>query len=243
MKNTYQNQFKKEYVKDLFNNLAKNYDLLNNLITFGRHKFVKKQAINNLKLQLEKSSPNAEIYNILDVCCGTGDISILLSEKFGQSSKITAVDFSENMLQLFKEKTKNYKNISCLQADAMNLPFNDETFDAVFISFGLRNLENYKEGISELKRVTKKNGFMVNLDTGKPKGICGFFGKLFFSFVVPTLGKIFHGKAEPYKYLGNSREDFPSQQELVKMLEDAGFSPVKNYDFMFGMISQQIAKK
>lgn len=234
LENFFKNKSKSDYVHELFDELSADYDILNDVISMGQHKFVKKQAIKNVRIRTGMK--------ILDVCTGTGDIPLFIAKKFVDNVKIIGADFSDNMLEIAKKRTQNYKNIEIINADAMNLPFEDETFDVVFISFGLRNLNDLKKGIEELKRVTRKNGYVVNLDVGKPKGIFFHPAKLYFYTIVPLLGKLIHGKGEPYSYLHHSREDFPEQDELVKIFYELGFSTVKKHDFMFGVMSQQIAR-
>lgn len=234
LKKLFKNKSKSEYVHEMFDKLAVDYDLMNNIISFGRHKFVKKQVINN--------APIKTGMRILDVCTGTGDIPIFIAKKFGDSVKITGVDFSEKMLEIAAKRTEKYKNIEFINADALNLPFEDNYFDAVFISFGLRNLADFKKGIIELQRVTKKGGYVVNLDMGKPKGINGYMFRLYFFGLVPLLGKLIHGSSEPYVYLPESCENFPDQEELVRIFYELGFDEIKNYNFAFGALAQQVAK-
>ena len=233
LKNIFNNKSKSEYVHDIFENLAVDYDLMNYIMSFGMHKFVKKQAVKNVPIQ-----NNAKI---LDVCCGTGDISIFAAEKYDDSVKIIGIDFSEKMLKIAAKKAKKYKNIEFITGDALNLPFEDNYFDAVFISFGLRNLEDLKKGIIELQRVTKKSGYVVNLDFGKPKNVQGQLFRLYFSGIVPLIGKLIHGNSMPYSYLTKSFEDFPAQEELVGIFYELGFEEVKNYNFAFDAIAQQVA--
>lgn len=221
-------------IKKMFNNIARNYDKLNNLMTFGLHLKIKKAAIKNVPL---KSG-----FKVLDLCTGTGDIAIYLARNIIKDGKVTAVDFSENMLEIAKQKAAKIKNIEFVNADVLNLPFQDGEFDACFISFGLRNLTGLKKGLLEMKRVTKKGGYVVNLDTGKPKGIAGFFHKLFFFYIVPLIGRLFNGDSSPYKYLPESTKKFPNADELVKIFEEIGLNEVKKIDFLFGAISQQTGK-
>lgn len=227
------NKPKSEYVHEMFDEISSNYDLMNNIISLGMHKSVKKQVIKNAPLK-----PGMKI---LDVCTGTGDLPMFIAEKLGNSVKIIGVDFSEKMLAIAKRRNAEYKNIEFITADALNLPFEDDAFDAVFISFGLRNLSDLRKGILELKRVTKKGGCVINLDMGKPKGILGYIFRLYFFGLVPLLGKLINGNSEPYEYLPQSCESFPEQEELVKILYEEGFSKVKNYNFAFGALAQQIA--
>ncbi len=219
----------------MFDTIAAKYDFLNDLISFGMHKSVKRKAIKRVCLQKNDK--------VLDLCTGTADIAILISEFFDNEINVTAVDFSENMLKIAEKKAKNHKNICFIQADALNLPFEDNSFDAVFISFGLRNLQDLDKGIVEMKRAVKNGGFVVNLDTGKPQGIWGNLFKFYFFNLVPLIGKFFCGNFSAYKYLPESTKKFPSPEKLVEIFKEAGFKEVKNYNFIFGAIAQQVAKK
>ena len=226
---------KKDFVHDIFEKIAKDYDQMNEIISFGRNHAIKKQMVNTVPF-----SPDAKI---LDICTGTGDIAIYASKSLNNFGKVIAVDFSQNMLDIASKKAKDIKNIEFIKADALQLPFSDEKFDVCFISYGLRNLENLKKGLLEIKRVTKKGGYIINLDLGKPKGLLNIIYRLYFFNMVPLLGKIIHGNHIPYKYLPESSNDFPSQEELVNILIELGYSEVKNYNFAFGAIAGQIAIK
>lgn len=225
---------KSDYVQNMFDLIATDYDLLNQVISLGRNRIIKKQMI--------KKFPVAQNAKVLDVCCGTGDISIFLSEYLGKDCQITGIDFSANMLNLAKVKSKSINNINYIRGDALNLPFDDETFDACFVAYGLRNLNDYKAGILEMKRVTKKGGYVINLDTGKPKGILNNIFRLYFDNFVPFAGKLVHGNSIPYKYLPESSKTFPSQEELTDLFKELGFSEVKNYNYLFGAIAQQVGR-
>lgn len=217
----------------MFDNIAKSYDRLNNIISFGRHLSVKKAAIDNLQLKSDSK--------VLDLCTGTGDIAIYIASKVKEGCVI-GVDFSEEMIEIAKKKGQGIDNLAFINADVLDLPFKDEEFDACFISFGLRNLTDLRKGLEEMKRVTKKGGVVVNIDTGKPKGLMGFVYNLFFFHIIPLLGLIFSGKLSPYKYLPQSTKKFPIPEELVKIFEEIGFKDVQRYDFLFGAISQQIGE-
>jgi len=218
-------------IQKMFDDIAKNYDKLNNLMTFGTHLDIKKRAIDNVPLKSD--------FKILDICTGTGDIAIYIAKNKVKEGHVTGVDFSENMLEIAKNKAKNTENIDFVIADALNLPFKDEEFDVCFISFGLRNLPDLKQGLLEMKRVTKKGGIIVNIDTGKPKGILKFFHWLYFFNIVPIIGRLYNGDDSPYKYLPQSTKNFPSADKLVRIFEEIGLTHVKKFDFLFGSISEQ----
>jgi len=221
-------------INQMFNDIAKPYDKINNVITLGMNLKIKKMAIGNVAIESD--------FKVLDICTGTGDIAIHIAKNIVKDGKVIGVDFSENMLEIARKKAVGIENLEFLYADALALPFGDGEFDACFISFGLRNLPNFKQGIEEMKRVTKKGGFVINIDTGKPKGIVKFFHQLYFFNIVPILGKLFGGKSSPYKYLPQSTKNFPNQDELVRIFEEIGLTDVKNFDFLFGSISQQIGR-
>jgi len=221
-------------IKEMFDKISAKYDKLNEIMTFGLNSSVKIKAIKNIPLKSD--------VKVLDVCCGTGDIAIHIAKNIAVKGEVTGVDFSSKMLEIAKNKAQNLKNITFFEADALNLPFAENEFDACFISFGLRNLEDLKNGLEEMKRVVKPGGYVVNLDTGKPKGIFKFFHKIYFHWAVPVMGKIFGGNYEPYKYLTTSAKDFPSSDELVELFKQIGLKNVSKHEFLFGAISQQFGQ-
>jgi demethylmenaquinone methyltransferase/2-methoxy-6-polyprenyl-1,4-benzoquinol methylase len=228
-----ENQDKSGFVRDMFGDIAADYDKMNTIMTLGRHKSVKNKAVSKL--------PPLNKIKILDLCTGTGDIAQIFARKY-PDSEIFAVDFCEDMLEIAREKTSKLTNIKYICSDVLNLPFNNNAFDLVFISFGLRNLNSVEAGIQEMKRVVKKGGCVSNLDLGVPDYLIRPIFKQYFFNVVPFIGKIVHGNSFPYQYLPDSSKTFPSQYELVKIFQDNGFSEVKNYNYLFGTIAQQIAK-
>lgn len=217
-------------MKSMFNDIAKNYDFLNDVMTFFTQKSIKNSAINSLK-------PNHS--NILDVCTGTGDIAIMLAKKFPNAS-ITALDFSLEMLKIAKIKSKNL-NINFINNNALDMPFLNNSFDLCTISFGLRNLPDITAAIKEIHRVLATNGELLIIDLGKPK--MNWLYPLILDKVIPILGKIFHENKYPYQYLVESQKDFPSPQNLSKVLQSVGFADTKIRNFLFGTITVLTAEK
>ncbi|MDD3436831.1 MAG: bifunctional demethylmenaquinone methyltransferase/2-methoxy-6-polyprenyl-1,4-benzoquinol methylase UbiE [Candidatus Gastranaerophilales bacterium] len=217
---------KPELVKEMFNRISNDYDKLNDIMSFGLHRFIKKDIIKNLGFKNAK---------ILDLCTGTGDLAGILKARYPQS-QVTGVDFSPNMLEIAKKKNPR---IEFLQADCTQLPFENESFDLCVISFGLRNIEEMEKAISEIYRVLKKGGIFINLDLGKPNKFFNFFLKPYMYLWIATMGKFFHGDETPYKYLAVSNETFPSPEELIKIYEKTGFSNIKNKNYLFGQIAAQ----
>lgn len=225
---------KPPFIKSLFNSISKDYDRLNNIMTFGLHKKIKKGVIAELN--------SVQPLKILDLCTGTGDLAGMLKEKFPQAH-ITGVDFSPEMLNMARNKWKKYPDIEFLETDCSQLPFEDESFDLCVISFGLRNVENISKVLGEIYRVLKSGGIFINLDLGKPNKFFNFFLEPYMYLWVSFLGKFFHGDETPYKYLAVSNETFPSQKELAKIFEKTGFLNIKNKNHLFGQIASQICKK
>lgn len=217
-------------MKSMFNDIAKNYDFLNDVMTFFTQKSIKNSAINSLK-------PNHS--NILDVCTGTGDIAIMLAKKFPNAS-ITALDFSLEMLKIAKIKSKNL-NINFINQNVLDMPFLDNSFDLCTISFGLRNLPDITAAIKEIHRILATNGELLIIDLGKPK--MNWLYPLILDKVIPFLGKIFHENKYPYQYLVESQKDFPSPQNLSKVLQSVGFADTKIRNFLFGTITALTAEK
>ena len=225
----------KNSIKELFNSIASRYDILNNVISLYNHKFIKAQAISNLCDIIDKKN-----LRILDLCCGSGDITELFAKKFPKS-EIIGVDFSEKMLEIAREKCKKYSNITFINFDVTNLQnLNCGKFDICFISFGLRNLPSVENFLENIKFVLNQNAIISILDLGKPSGIIGFFYNIYFKkimpiFSLPVLGNIF-----PTKYLVNSLKTYPSQYEMLNLLNKFGFTDLKNNNWLFGAISQQM---
>lgn len=224
-----------QVIKKLFNSISSDYDKLNDIMTFGLHRSIKKNAIKSLKISQEIEPP----VKFLDLCTGTGDIAGLLKKEY-PNAEITGIDFSEKMLNIAKNR---YSDIEFLETDCAQLPFEDNSFDLCIISFGLRNVENIEKVLSEIYRVLKKGGYFINIDLGKPNNFFNLFLKPYMYLWVSLLGKIYHGDETPYKYLAVSNEDFPSQSKLVDMFQEIGFSDVKNKNYLFGQIASQISRK
>ena len=225
---------KKNFVYEMFEIMAKDYDQMNEIISLGKNLKIKKQVIANISIK-----PDSKV---LDICTGTGDMALLIAEHLNAAGNVIGVDFSQKMLDIALHKAKDIKNIQFIKADALNLPFEDNTFDFSIISYGLRNVENLKKCILEMKRVTKEGGYVINLDFGKSKQIINRIFSFYFFNIVPVFRKIIKRDFTLYKYIPVSNADFPDQNKLVEIFKEFGFKEVKNYDFAFGTIAQQIAK-
>jgi demethylmenaquinone methyltransferase/2-methoxy-6-polyprenyl-1,4-benzoquinol methylase len=164
---------------------------------------------------------------VLDVACGTGDLSLELQRD--AKAKIIGTDFCRPMLSIaFDKNAKNNTSIPYVEADGMNLSFADETFDAATIAFGLRNFSNWKDGLIELRRILKTGGKLVILEFSTPI-IPGFRQafQFYFSHILPRIGGVVSGSRGAYEYLPNSVSKFPNQKNLAAMMREIGFSDVE----------------
>lgn len=213
-------------IREMFNTIAEVYDFNNNLISMGLHRYIKLKSVQHLTIK--------NGMKILDECTGTGDFAEFIY-KINPNTEICGADFSENMLKIARKKVPEAKFI---QADCTNLPFDDNSFDIITMGFGLRNIENYNKAISESYRVLKSGGQLLHLDFGQKN----FFSAVF-DFVIPPLVKIFYGKNLPYKYLIQSKKEFPEPEKLIEIFRCKGFKSRYRKDYLFGVISMQIMTK
>jgi demethylmenaquinone methyltransferase/2-methoxy-6-polyprenyl-1,4-benzoquinol methylase len=229
---------KKEYVHEIFSTIANKYDFFNDIISLGMHRYWKKFLVKKANLKEGESA--------LDICTGTGDIAFELSKKVGEKGKVVGLDFVQNMLDIANERARKTNNnrVIFIQGDAMDLPFEDNTFDVVTVSYGLRNIPDIPKAVSEMIRVSKKGGKIISLDLGKPqipiyKDIYYFY----FYKIMPFITSLFQGNKSAYKYLPNSLEEFPAQKGLIKIMKDLGLKDVKCYNFLGGVSSLHIGIK
>ena len=205
-------------VREMFAGIAGRYDLLNHLLSINIDKRWRRRVRDELAGVL--ADPAALV---LDVACGTGDLSIELQQN--SAAKIVGSDFCRPMLEIAKEKAG--KVIPFVEGDAMSLPFADQSFDAVTIAFGLRNLSNFEDGLRELRRVLKPGGRIAVLEFSSP-GVPGFrtLFQFYFSHVLPRIGGAVSGSRGAYEYLPDSVSKFPDQKGLVRLMTETGFRDV-----------------
>lgn len=228
-----------EYNRAFFDGIAQKYDATNRFTSFGTKWILDRKAVSKFTISQDAK--------ILDLCAGTCDIAIALAKKY-PNSQITALDASKSMLDvgLKKLQKEGIKNVSTIVGDAMKIGFPDNSFDLVIISFGLRNLENTKDGLKEMMRVTKPGGLVVNIEYGKPSNaFLKFIYWLYFENIAPAIGKIlFHiGEFNSFRYLPESNKDFPNQSQLCAMMKEVGLKDVKNHNYFLGAVGQQICRK
>ncbi|MDA7810148.1 bifunctional demethylmenaquinone methyltransferase/2-methoxy-6-polyprenyl-1,4-benzoquinol methylase UbiE [Flavobacteriaceae bacterium] len=228
---------KKVQVKNMFDSISAEYDLLNRIMTFGNDIRWRKKIYKIAKSDNPK--------DILDIATGTADIALELS-KITESS-IIGLDISEQMLEVGRKKINNKKlsnKVVLISGDAENLDYEKESFDLVTIGFGVRNFENLEKGLKESHRVLRSRGKLIILETSVPENsIIKFFYFFFSRSFIPLIGSLFSKDKTAYQYLQKSAEKFPSGKNFILVLNKCGFSNVKVQTQMFGATSIYIAKK
>ena len=228
---------KKEQVAQMFDNISENYDDLNRVISFGIDVKWRKKVV----AIVGKSNPK----QLLDIATGTGDLAIMLASL--QPDKIIGLDISEGMLNVGKEKIAkaNLSEMIEMQVgDSENMPFNDNTFDAITVSFGVRNFANLDKGLQEIKRVLKPGGTFVVLETSVPTKFPYKQGYRFHtSVILPLVGRLFSKDKVAYSYLSESANSFPFGKKFNNILVKNGFSTAVDKPVTFGVASIYTATK
>ena len=221
---------KKEQVAGMFNDIAHRYDLLNRMLSGGIDVYWRKRALRELKKQ--------PVNQLLDVATGTAEVAIMAS-KILQPNKIIGIDISDGMLELGRKKIekKGLNNIISLETgDSEHLRFNDDTFDAISVAFGVRNFQRLLQGIKEMYRVLQPGGKIVVLEFSKPTGI-GFkqLYQLYMNYATPTVGKLVSNNRDAYEYLNKSVQAFPEGENFLRIMQEAGFSNTYLKKLSFGI--------
>lgn len=228
---------KKQQVEQMFDTISGNYDSLNRMISLGTDQGWRRNVLKMV------SSTNPE--SILDIATGTGDLAILLAKS--NAKRIVGLDLSAGMLEVGKAKIKALnleQTIEMIQGDSENLPFQDNTFDAITVAFGVRNFENLEKGLSEIARVLKPNGIFVILETSVPTKFPFKQGYNFYmKTLMPLIGKMFSKDKKAYEYLSESAQNFPYGEQLNAILRKVGFKNVKHSPQTMGVATIYSASK
>ena len=221
-------------VENMFDRIAPKYDFFNRLFSLRVDLLWRKSLVK----WMQSDNPK----QILDVATGTGELAITLWKKF--RVKITAVDLSQEMLNLADKKIKELgADITIQKANAENLPFESNKFDAVSVGFGVRNFENLEKGLSELMRVVKEDGNVYILEFSKMEGVLSPLYNFYFRKMLPFLARMISGEKEAYAYLPDSVQNFPCGERMKNILLDLGFSKVEYKELSLGIVTIYKAKK
>jgi demethylmenaquinone methyltransferase/2-methoxy-6-polyprenyl-1,4-benzoquinol methylase len=232
-------------VEALFGKIARRYDLLNDLQSFGLHRSWKKRVV-------RLARPQAGL-RALDICCGTGDLAF---ESARQGLHVTGLDFTKEMLtvaaarqakaKIAESAVGSTKSQTCcfVRADAQQLPFQDDSFDIVTVGYGLRNLADWELGLREMQRVAKPGGRLVVLEFGKPQN--PILRGLYFAYLktfVPVLGRVFCGDAAAYAYILESLKHYAAQQAVALKMQELGLVETRVINLLGGLMSINFAVK
>lgn len=229
---------KKEQVAEMFDNVSGKYDLLNHVLSGGVDIYWRKKALSMLK--------NNRNDLVLDIATGTGDLAIEAS-RILKTGKIIGVDISRGMLEAGRAKIKKLgleDKIEMQLGDSEKLLFDDNTFDTVIVSFGVRNFENLLKGLSDMNRVLKPGGTCMVVEFSKPTNY--FFKQAYWLYstkILPLIGKLVSKDSSAYTYLPESVKAFPDGEDFLKVYRDAGFKETRAIPLTFGICSVYIGKK
>lgn len=221
-------------VRELFATIARRYDLLNDLQSLSLHRCWKRRLV-----RLARIGPGQ---HALDVCCGTGDVTFALART---GARVTGLDFSPEMLAVARHRARASAGaVEFVQGDALALPFAEADFDAVTISYGLRNLADFRAGLAEMARVLRPGGRLLVLDFGKPAN--RLWRALYFAYLrraVPMFGRLFAGRADAYAYILESLHHFPDQPGVAALLRSVGLGRVQVMNLLGGAMALLVAEK
>ncbi len=229
---------KKQQVAGMFDDIAFRYDFMNHFLSAGIDVKWRRKALNRL-LDLEPKK-------ILDVATGTADMAIMAAEIL-RPEKITGIDISNGMLSFGRKKVQKHgleNTIELLNGDSETINFNDDSFDAVTVAFGVRNFENLEQGLAEIKRVLKPGGRLVVLEFSKPKmyGTKAVYN-LYMKIVAPNMGKLFSKNRSAYKYLDQSIKKFPEGKNFTDILDNLGYKKTNSKPLSLGICSIYCGEK
>ena len=213
-------------VRSMFDRISPVYDAMNRTMTLGLDQRWRRATVAAVVQPGDR---------VLDACCGTGDLALAASRT---GARVTGLDFSERMLERARGKSAE---VEWVQGDAQQLPFEDASFDAATVGFGVRNLDDLERGLAELRRVLRPSGRLAILEITRPRGVLAPFYRLWFDGLVPLLGKVLPG-GSAYTYLPASVRRFPGPDELAGLLRGAGFEDVRWRTFAGGIVALHIGR-
>ncbi|WP_406676147.1 bifunctional demethylmenaquinone methyltransferase/2-methoxy-6-polyprenyl-1,4-benzoquinol methylase UbiE [Moorella sp. ACPs] len=230
---------KEEYVRGIFNNIAPRYDLLNTILSFNCDRGWRRFTVAQAGL--------APGNKALDVCCGTGMLSLELARAVAPGGQVVGLDFAPGMLEVARRRlaaSPYGRLVQLVEGNAMDLPFPDNTFDCATIAFGLRNLPDIKGGLAEMRRVVRPGGRVVSLELAKPTWpLFKQLYYLYFDHLVPLIGRLGVGMDGPYSYLPRSLKGYPHQEEILQYFRDLGLDRARYYELTGGIVTVHVGIK
>lgn len=212
----------------MFSDISESYDLGNDVLSFGMHRFWKRRFVKTIAPKPKDS--------VLDVATGTGDIAAIFAKKVRNGGEVVGVDFSAAMISHARNRGKNaLPNLRFEVGDAMDLRFASNMFDVASISFGIRNVDDPGAGIAEMRRVVKPGGRVAVLEFGQPTGVFGAFYRFYSRTFLPFVGGIISGNQDAYAYLDKTAARFPSGERFVDLMQKNGLKDVAAIPLLGGV--------
>ena len=225
-------------IQAIFDRIAPVYDQLNDTLSFGQHRIWKRMAVKWAQPQLGNTA--------LDLCCGSGDLAFILAKSIGKGGMVVGADFSPQQLEIARQRHQKQGRINPMrwvEADALNLPFADNTFDCATMGYGLRNVTDISRCLEEVYRVLKSGAIASFLDFHRPYNpLIGQFQQWYLdNLVVPEAEKL--GLKDDYAYINPSLERFPQGKEQIQLAQEVGFTNIKHYSIAFDLMGVLVATK
>ncbi|MGI9953440.1 demethylmenaquinone methyltransferase [Moorellaceae bacterium AZ2] len=230
---------KEVYVRDLFSHIARRYDLMNTVLSFNLDKYWRYVAVEKAALKPGEMA--------LDVCCGTGMLSLGLARAVFPQGKVVGLDFCREMLEVAKAnlaRSPYGSLVELVEGNAVSLPFENDTFDCATIAFALRNVPDIERTLREMKRVVRPGGRVVSLELAKPSWpLFKQLYYLYFNRLVPILGRLGVGRKDSYSYLPQSLKNFPHQQEILALFSRIGLDRAQCFELTGGIVAVHVGIK
>lgn len=221
----------------VFSEVASDYDLMNDLMSLGTHRFLKRMLVHMSAVRSD--------HKVLDLAGGSGDISLLFAKHIGAEGEIVLADINGDMLLRARDRLLDHgvTKVNLVTADASALPMEDNTFDRVVVAFGLRNFTHKERALNEIHRTLNPGGRLLVMEFSRPDNdfLAGAFNA--YMSLWPHLGRLIHGQSQPYRYLVESIHKFPSPQTVSLMFADAGFDNLAQHSFLGGAVMLHIGRK
>lgn len=224
-------------IRELFDQIAVRYDLMNDIMTCGLHRRWKRSAIEHLAIDAVTQPA------VLDLATGTGDLPLLLNDMYHGQVDIIGIDFSQCMLDVAVQRSAKHHKINFVHGDILSLPFPDRSFDGVTIAFGLRNVSDYRACLGEALRVCRPQGKLVILDMSYPSPVMHVLSWVYRFLLVPLLGALVAQNRTAYAYLPNSVYNYLDQKQLLQLMSDVGWSDVQYRNICGGVIAIHHGRK
>ncbi|MDE6243856.1 MAG: bifunctional demethylmenaquinone methyltransferase/2-methoxy-6-polyprenyl-1,4-benzoquinol methylase UbiE [Muribaculaceae bacterium] len=235
-------------VEQMFDSIAPAYDFMNNAMTFGLHRYWRNRALRMLDAQMPPHSPSKPLM-LLDVACGTGDVTFHLQRLYGSGARIEGIDLSGGMLAVARQRLERMprevqESITFTEGDCLALPYADNTFDAITVAYGVRNFADLPAGYAEIHRVLRPGGSLCVIELCEPSGALMRAGyRIYSRRLIPLVGRLVSGDRSAYTYLPQSIAACPQREAMTKLMTDAGFHKATYTTLFPGAIAIYLARK